>query len=228
MLYLAMTATEIAGNPNFPGPMAWMACQFAPYGTGLSNLPAALPENSILMLSDQLPLQGHNPTLIASQLGQAAEALGCSHILLDLQRPGDVNAEALVRQLLDTLPCPVIVSEPYAAGLDCPVLLPPMPLHKTLGEHLAPWEGREIWIEAALNACTVTVTQADSQFSPCEEPPNPLPHQDRELNCHYSLRLEADAAVFTLHRSWEDLEKLMESELVTGWVGLYQELKSRL
>ncbi len=228
MLYLAMTATEIAGNPNFSRPIAWMACHFSPYGTGLSNLPAALPEHSILMLSDQLPLQGHDPALIVSQLGQTAEALRCSHILLDLQRPGNRDTEALARQLLDTLPCPVILSEPYAAGLDCPVLLPPVPPHKTLEEHLLPWAGRELWVEAAPDACTVTVTKEGSRFSPCDEPTDPLPHRDGELNCHYSLRLEAGAAIFTLHRSREDLEKLMESELVTGWVGLYQELETWL
>ena len=42
--YFAMTAAEIRGCSALPAGIAWMACHFSPYGTGLSNLPPELPE----------------------------------------------------------------------------------------------------------------------------------------------------------------------------------------
>ena len=45
--YLAMTAAEIAaaGAPAYG--LAYMACHFSPYGTGLVNLPRELPEGRL-------------------------------------------------------------------------------------------------------------------------------------------------------------------------------------
>ncbi len=224
-LYLAMTEAEIGKNPPLSPQFCFMACHFAPYGRGLSNIPHALPAGAILMVNDSTPVNCHDPQLITQQLLEATGQLQCSHLVLDFQRPGVEATAQITESIVGALPCPVIVSAPYAASLSCPVLLPPLPLHRTLADYLAPWEGREIWIEAALEAMTITVTEKGSRFASCEPPEAPLPHFDGALLCHYGLELQEDAALFTLHRTRSDLEVLMEDSRVTGWLGLYQELK---
>ena len=42
-IYLAASPAQISKMERFPEKLAWMACHFSPYGTGLSNLPASLP-----------------------------------------------------------------------------------------------------------------------------------------------------------------------------------------
>ncbi len=223
MLYLAMTAAEIAENSALPTPIAWMACHFSPYSTGLSNLPKALPPNSMLMLNDRTPIMGHDPDLIAEQLAASAREHLCSRILLDFERPGE-PVQAVIEAILQAAPCPVGVSEIYAGDYSCPVFLPPVPMTKTVEEYLSIWQGREIWLEAALDTQAVTVTAQGSRISPTPAPQAPLPFADEALHCHYGLTLSGDKAVFTLHRTQEDLLQLIDGSPCC--VGLYQELKS--
>ncbi len=223
MLYLAMTATEIADNPALPPALAWMACHFSPYGTGLSNLPSHLPEGSMLILNDRTPIMGHDDALIARQLASAATELSCSRILLDLQRPGEYGR--LIASILNCAPCPVGVSEAYAQGLSCPVFLPPLSLLKAPQEQLAPWQGREVWLEIAMDALQITVTDQGSQLACAAPPEDALPFRDDSLFCHYGFVANADSAVFTLHRTPEDLKQLMEVSGCNCFIGLYQELR---
>ncbi len=224
MLYLAMTAAEIAANPSLPPALGYMACHFSAYGAGLSNLPASLPEGSMLILNDRTPISGHEPMLIAEQLVRTVEHFRCSGLLLDFQRPRESAIFPVIQAILAAVPCPVAVSEPYAQGLSCPVFLPPVPLCKTLQEHLAPWAGREVWLEAALDTMTVTLTEHGSRFDPSPTVPASLPHFDEALCCHYCLELPENQAVFTLHRTWDDLQMLMQSKEIACCIGLYQEL----
>ena len=59
--FLAMTGAEMRNNSVLPDKIAWMACHFSPYGTGLSNLPKNLPAGSLLMVDDITPPHGHDP-----------------------------------------------------------------------------------------------------------------------------------------------------------------------
>lgn len=226
MPYLAMTAAEFCGCGKLPPKIAWMACHFSPYGTGLTNLPLHLPEGSLLIVNDRTPVRGHDKARIFDQLAQAVTALKCSAVLLDFQRCSQ-EASDIASKLL-ALPCPVIVSEGYARELDCPVFLPPVPLTKTIREYLSPWQGREIWLEAALDGETVTLTEKGSTFSPLPPWETPdCPHVDGELFCHYRIEAFNDKAVFTLRRTKEDLNKLLADTKklgVTNAAGLYQEL----
>ncbi len=206
--------------------ICYMSCHFAPDGPGISNLPKQLPPGSILMLDDWMPPQNHDPALVSQQLQSALETLGCGSLLLDFQRPQREETAQMVRGILER--CPAVVSAPYAGGLDCPVLLPPIPLNKTPESHLAPWAGRELWVEVALEAMTAAVTETGTCFSSADLPEAPLPHFDEALCCHYGLSLSENAAVFTLYRTWADLQKMMATEGVTAWVGLFQELKKEL
>lgn len=226
-LFLAMTATEFMATAEKPDKIAWMACHFSPYGTGLTNLPRSLPEGSMLILNDRTPIAGHDPELVCQSLLDTVRQFKCCGILLDLQRPNCREALAIIEKVL-TLPIPVGVSDLYAARFDCPVFLGPSPLHKLLCDHLAPWKGREIWLEAAMNGCTITVTKNGSAFSPVTEESSDLPFRDDALHCHYRIETADSYIRFSLHRTKDDLETLLEEAESLGIaraVGLYQELR---
>ena len=229
--FLAMTPAEMRKNSAFPKETAWMACHFSPYCTGLSNLPRTLPPGSLLILDDITPIHGHAPKEIAAQLQACMEALECRGLLLDFQRPGFEEAAALALHLSHALPCPVGVSELYAQELDCPVFLPPVPLDVAMADYLAPWRGREVWLELALDGAVLSLTEEgiDSTPLPSPVPENPGFAEDK-LHCHYRIQLEEAAAKFTLWRTREDLDALVEEagQLgVTACIGLYQELQAQ-
>ncbi len=223
--YLAMTAAEIRNTSPLPPKIAWMACHFSPYTTGLSNLPRALPEGSLLIVNDVTPIHGHDPDVIAGQLRECVEKFQCPGILLDFQRTGNEETAALVTYLVQAPPCPVAVSEPYARELGCPVFLSPPPLHAPLEEHLAPWQGRDIWLEMALEGETIALTEEGAIFS-CGKALE-CGRQEEALHCHYRIEEKENAMHFSLWRTREDLEALLkEAEAlgVTHGVGLFQEL----
>lgn len=226
-LYLAMTAAEIRKNTHLPPQPAYMACHFSPYGTGLSNRPQTLPHGSMLILNDRTPIRGHDHGLIAAQLGETIENLDCECILLDFQYPDYKETSKLSELLVNTLPCPVGVSECCAEGLPCPVFLPPVPLDVPLQMYLAPWQGREIWLEAALGGEIITLTPDGSSTAPLLCEPPTACRKEEHLHCHYHVQLDENAAKFSLWRTREDLmESLEESQAlgVTRAIGLWQEL----
>lgn len=228
--YLAMTGAEIGTNSVLPPKVAYMACHFSPYGTGLANLPAHLPPGSMLILNDRTPIRGHDPQRIAGQLEECIRSQQCPALLLDFQRPGEAETAALAAFLVSTLPCPVGVSESYAQGLECPVFLPPVPPDTRLSNHLNSWKGREIWLDISAEGTTVTLTPEGACTAPLS--PQDVPRQGRPektLRCHYTIDISEDAAVFTLFRTPDDLEAMLadaQSQGVTTAVGLWQELKS--
>lgn len=230
--YLAMTAAEIRNFPNFPREIAWMACHFSPYGLGLSNLPSSLPPDSLLIVDDITPIHGHDPDWIAAQLRECAEALACRGVLLDFQRPDCEETAKLVKTLTTSLPCPVGVFDSYADGLDCPVFLPPVPPSTPLAEYLAPWEGREIWLELALDGEIITLSEQGAEVTPLSHAEwEEQGFAEDELHCHYKITLEENSARFTLWRTREDLDGLIEEAENLGvscCVGLYQELATSL
>ena len=221
-LYLALTAAEMAGN-SIPPQSAYMACHFSPCGKGLSNLPPSLPPGAMLILDDSTPMAGHDPELILKQLSIQVERLHCESILLDFQRP-DVNAQReLAKLTAGALPCPVGVSELYAGGLPCPVFLPPVPPDKPPVEHLKPWQGREIWLEAALEGITLTLTEGGCSTTLLSNFPEDG-QQDRKLHCHYTVEAPA---TFHIWRNRDDLDALLaeaKNAGVTRAIGLWQEL----
>lgn len=227
-LYLAMTAAEFAGSETLPERIAWMACHFSCYGSGLSNLPQQLPTDSMVILNDRTPIHGHDPERIARQLGELLESLHLNCILLDFQRPDVQETADLVGVITETLPCPVGVSEPYAKASDAPVFLPPPPLHMALEDYLQAWQGRKIWLEFATEAETITVTAAGAQvvqhLPTSLEPPV---FEEPRLHCRYHTALQEDRAVFSLLRDKEHIAGLLEDAQalgVTKAVGLYQQL----
>ena len=219
--YLAMRLAEFDPNGEIPQKTAWMVCPFSPEWT----TPPALAPGSLLILTDeQIPVDAD-----WEQILQAVQAMDCGGVVLDFQKPKAEQTAAFAAQLTASLPCPVAVSEAYAAGLDCPVFLSPCPHHVPLQEHLAPWAGREIWLDLAVDAEIITLTAEGAVIAPVvpEESP-PLCHREERLHCHYSIETGTDFARFTLCRTKEDVDNLQLAAEALGvhtFVGLRQELR---
>lgn len=227
-LYLAMTAAEFQADIPLPDAMAWMACHFSPYGTGLSNRPTSLPPGAMLIVNDRTPIHGHSPEVICNQLQELVSEFHLEKILLDFQRPRSQETQTLVDILTSQLPCAVAVSEAYVGEGNYPVFLSPPSLHVPLKGYLAPWGGREIWLEAATMCASYTITEKGCRiFTEFPVDCDTLPHQDTELHCRYRLDIQRDTACFLLQRCKENVSaQLQEAEElgVTTAVGLYQEL----
>lgn len=226
--FVAMTAAEFLGAPALPGNPAWMACHFSCYGTGLSNLPQQLPRDAMIILNDRTPIHGHDPSAITDQLLQLCESLHPWGFLLDFQRPDNKETEILCQTLAEKLPCPVGISHYYASPFCCPVFLPPPPLHKPLSDYISPWAGREIWLEAAIQAQTMTITTEGCHIQ--SSPADPLDEPkffDAKAYSSYHTELSDDRAVFSLLRGEMELKELLANAQVLGislTIGLYQQL----
>lgn len=227
-LYLALTAAEFRNCSSLPEHIAWMSCHYSPYGLGLSNCPQTLPEGSMLILNDRTPPCGHDPALIARQLSDLVVSLRCSCVLLDFQRPDFAENTAVAKAIIDTLSCPVGVSESYARGLACPIFVPPVPLQKTVAEYIEPWNGREIWLDTALDGEQITVTEKGSFTTSISVGKKPeCAFEDMQLHCHYNVSVSDEQAVFTVQRTQEDIQAILsnaEKYNITAAVGLWQEL----
>lgn len=224
-LYLAQTRVEMGVNSPAPNFFAYMALHFSSSGTGLSNFPEALPPGAMLILDDSTPMDGHDAIRIVKELSGLMERQQCESLLLDFQRPDCPALAALAKLISDTLPFPVGVSERYAQGLNCPVFLSPVPPDRPLHEHLAPWTGREIWLEAALEGMELMLTADGCTAAPLPDYPGDG-MMDEQLHCHYDIRLDS-AAHFRLWRTREDLDRLLqkaENAGITRAIGLWQEL----
>ncbi len=226
-VFLAMTEREM--EEFLPEKLAYMSCRFSPYGSGLTNLPSDLPPNSILLLEDSMPIQGHDPKVTATQLGELVHRFSLSAVLLDFQAPMTSEGKEMTAAILQALPCPVAVTGQYAPLFDCPVFLSPPPVNVPLQKHLAPWLKRDIFLEVTGDRQQFTVTERGCSFVPL--PAGAVyetPQLDRKLHCHYHVDVYSDKAVFTLQRTKEDLLTMAEEALRLGVrdaVGLYQELK---
>ena len=224
--FLAITSAEIQYLTNLPPKIAWLGCHFSQSGQGLSNFPRWLPPGSLLILDDANSLDGHDPQLVCKQTKEIVAQWECAGVLLDFQRPNQEGGKDMAAAIAEALPCPVAVSALYAEGLMCPVFLPPIPVSMPLEEALAPWKGRDCWLELALNGERITVTQSGATVSEWMES---LPDGFREetLHCHYSLDLGENQANWTLWRTKEDIAALLEEAEgfgITTAVGLWQEL----
>lgn len=227
-LNLAMTPPEIAAASSLPANFAWMACHFCAYTEGITDIPEDLPERAMLILNDRQRCEGHSRDLVAQQLLETVQRFHCACVLLDFQRPREPESDAMVKVIVQALPCPVAVTEPFARDLTCPVFLAPCPLHLPLSAYLRPWSGREVWLEAALCQEEITVTKNGSVFSPI------FPTQeldggfyDDKLHCRYRTNISDDRIVFTLFDTHETLQRKLEQAQslgVTRAVGLYQEI----
>ena len=227
-LYLALSGEEWPLRGAVPPKTCWMACRFSPVGSTLLNLPPADFPGDLLILDDSTPPREACPEQILAQLQQLLHTQCFGALLLDFQRPGSPQTQAIARALVEGLSCPVATAAAYAQALPCPVFLPPIPLRRPVEACLRPWMGRELWLEAALEQETVVVTEDGAACSAgtadCQEPEA----EDPALHCHYQVEVQENQAIFHIRRSREDFHSLLEEAERLGVkraVGLWQEWK---
>lgn len=226
-LYLAMTAQEISDSAALPAHMGWMACHFAPGGTGLTDLPQVPVPGSILIVNDRFPVENHGEDVVFDTLSEYLRGVPCRGILLDFQRPENVATAAIVRAM-QSLPCPVCVTEPYAKMTKGPVFVSAPAPHRPPEAYLAPWAGREIWLEISAEAECCVLTESGCEIKPAASADWEAPvHADPHLCCHYRIRTGENRAEFYIYRTKEDILSLMELCSRHGAalsMGLWQEL----
>lgn len=224
--YLAMTAAEMAGTAPLPRYMAWMACHFSPYSTGLTNLPPKLRQGSLLILNDRTPIHRHDPERVCRELNSTLHRLGCVGLLVDFQNPVCPEAKELAAYLDTHLEAPMGIGPDYAVE-NAAVFLPPAPTDVAVGEYLRKWAGREIWLEAALEGQNITLTPEGAVYAPNRRRDFDHIHIEPSLHCHYSIEDTPEGITFHTWRTPEDLNSLLaetEHHGVTRSVGLFQEL----
>ncbi len=225
-VYLAMTGWEFQSCQKKPQHTAWMACHFSPYAQGLSNIPETLPENALLMVNDRVPPHCHDPVLIARQLTDAVKQLQPRGVVLDFQRPFCDETSRIAAETGRSLPCPVAVTPSYAKTHPGAVFVPPIPPNQDISDYLKPWEGREIWLETEMSGISLTVTETGCVTEQLSEFPKEPVFANTDLCCHYGIRVLDDRAIFSLYRTEEDQNALLDKAEklgVTLAVGLYQE-----
>lgn len=226
--YLAMTPEEFATSSSLPEHIAWMSCRFSPDGNGLMQVPTTLPTGSILVLDDAISPKGHAPAQIAEQLKPVLK--GVCGLLLDFQKPDNPETATLAKALVQLQLCPTGVSEPYAQALDCPVFLPPVPLHRSVEEYLAPYAGREIWLDTTPAGEIIRITPEGVEYLPDGAAQPGTLHPDSLLHCHYRTTVTEHDICFSLFRTVSDEADFLKTaaELgVTRTFGLYQEYQSK-
>ncbi len=225
--YLAMTAAEFS-KANHESSPAWMSCHFSLWGEGLTNLPVTLPQGSMVILDDSNPPNVHDVEIIKSQMGKLCQQLNPECILLDFQKPGNSKTAEIALALVTSLPCPVGISQQYAKGLSCPVLLDCPQPSATLRSSAAAFGGRELWLELAPERQTLALTEEGCHIT--EEALSQLnpPHFfDQETASCYHWTLTQGKATFYVQRDLNCLQKLLlEAEQIgiSRAVGLYQQL----
>lgn len=223
-VFLAVTPREMEAFR--PARTAYMACHFSAGGAGLSNMPQALPQDSILLLDDSMPVQGHDPEVVTRQLNELVRKFSVRAVLLDFQREKTNETSAMAAAILQSCPCTVAVTAAYAKAGDCSVFLPPPPVNRPLTEHLRPWLKKGVFLEIAPECLQITVTEKGCSAVSAPSVRN-LPLASSRLHCHYNVEVFPEKAVFTLSRTREDLVTLARQAYevgVLGAVGLYQEL----
>ncbi len=226
-VYLAATIREM--EEFLPKRAAFLSCHFSSSGQGLSNIPQRLPENSLLLLDDSMPVCGHDPAVVVKQLRDLVAQFSVQAVLLDFQGEKDAQLESMARKILQAVPCPVAITERYAKDLGCPVFLSAPPADIAAEKHLSKWLKQGVYLEIAPSKMRIEVTETGCSKMPIPfEDADRLPLRHETLCCHYDVEVFPHKAVFTLGRTKEDLAALAEkaAELgILGVVGLYQELR---
>ncbi len=228
-IYLAMTGKEFAQFKGISSTLCYLACHFSASGAGLSNLPSALPSDSILCIDDSTPIANHNKEMVTSQIAELVDRFHPCGILLDFQRPDNPYTPDIIESILRCAKCPVAVSHIYAKEYACPVFLPPLPFRMTVSEHLQPWLDREIWLEIGNDKEMAIITEnsfgAERVYS---IPSNGTYFRDASLLCHYCSNIKPDHIALHFYRTAQDLEELQAQAKELGvikFLGLWQQLQ---
>lgn len=220
--FFAVTKEELPKAMDSNLSLAYFSCWFSLEGA-LENLPQRLPKGSLLMLDDRNPPPGGKLQNITQTLSWLIQKFACRGLILDFQRPGLPENHAIARAL-QALPCPVAVTPPYAPE-NCPVFVPPIAPYETPAEWLKAYQGREIWLELALDSACLQLTRDGCQLLP-QSGYAQAPFYSEELHSHYGIRIKSGKAQFNFQRTKKCLPPLLEQGKALGVtlaVGLYRE-----
>jgi len=226
-IYLAFTGVEAEAVNSHRAKTAWFGCRLSPYGAGIISTSSAVKSCDMLILTDETPIAEHDPQQVAAELVHMANSLGCEKLLIDFQRQPTVYSSAIIKEVLRRSPVPTGVSDLHAKELLCPVFLSAPPLWDSLEDHIAPWKGREIWLEAATDAACVTVSKSGSAYRQ-SDPIEDHPHFDSATCTAYAFNMDKGTAYFHLRRGKSELMKLLDKATdcsIQTVIGLYQQLK---
>ncbi len=226
--YLAVTAWEYS-QATYTTPIAWMACHFSPYETGLSNIPDNLPRDSMVILNDRTPPNGHDQGMIADQLNRLGDLFQIKRFLLDFQRENDPETISLVAFLTEKVIGSVAVTEKYAKHCNSPVFIScPLP-HQTLSYSISKWKNRELWLELGTESEIITICKNDYNCDIFQELSlSEKDYIDTNLHCRYRTDVFDNCVRLTLERSEKELDLLMNEAEKLGIkiaVGLFQQFK---
>ena len=218
---LAITEVEIRNQIGPAPPFALFGCHFSPEDGCFVGLADHLPAGCGLVIDDR------NPIPAVDLILPVLEQLSPAYVILDFQRPPDAQSIKLTTALAQ-IHKNLVIPPPYAQGLACPLFLPPVPPHIPMAEHLKPWQGREIWLELALDGALITVTPQGSRthLLPHAQIPEDS-YEDSMLHCHYKISQKEDALEFYCVRTRNDIEEMLRPPLPPNLkyaVALYQEL----
>lgn len=223
-IYLAMTVAELSAVSDNPYGCGIMAQCFSSQGSGPGYLPEVVPEDFVLLLNDHVPFDGHDIFRIGSHLAQYCRQKKPRAVILDFQRPFTPSLQELTVHLSACLSVPVIPPPAYCN--DGPVFLPPVPTNKSPQKVLAPWKGREIWLEIAFLGQEFSVTEKGCSITSLSYPLRDTPLYDGQAFCHYHIEETDDAVLFRLHRTRDDHTLFLQEAAkmgVCGAIGLFQE-----
>ena len=168
-LYLAMTAADFSHCPLLPEPVAWMALHFSPAGQGLSNCPATLPPGSLLILDDQIPWAGHSGDMVCRTVESLLLNTGAMGLLLDFERPALPETRSLAAALAarcHRLGRAIAMPPDYLGDFAAAVFLPAPPCYADPAKVMAPWQGRTVWLEAALTGYQAEIRAGGVDIQP--------------------------------------------------------------
>jgi hypothetical protein len=218
-----MTEAEIRSASVLPRNLAYMACHFSPYGTGLVNIPERLPPGSLLIVNDRVPVMEHDPQKVTKQLSDAVNRLRAFGVLMDLQIPDNPRTAQIVKCVTSALTCPVGVSEAYADKLTCPIFGAP-PIYRALADYK---KSRPLWLDAFQETALLTVTSTGCTVSQGEVLSDES-FFDETLQCKYQYTIQKNSALFCLSRQVEQMQGYLRHAEANGIevaVGLYQQLR---
>ena len=100
-----------------------------------------------------------------------------------------------------------------------------------MAQHVTPWAGRELWLEAVTDIRTAVITESGCTRQAAAPPrADAVWFEDPAFHCRYCWHADDRQAVFTLERTAKHIPSLLEEAEklgITRAVGLYQQYKQK-
>lgn len=211
-IYLARSRHDM---PEDAIAVCYIGCHLSETGTGICRLPHSLPPGSLFTVDDRILPHGHDMALVYRQLSDAVSRFSPAGIILDFEAPFSAELMELAATL-SALPCPVAVSPAYSSGLSCPVFLPPIPPDESAKSFLAPWKGRELWLEAEAESVLLTLDKSGCEVCPTQNAPCEPSLADRACRCHYRTDISDVKATVHIGRTYTDTAAVLDDAAALG------------